>query len=67
MNYLRIGSHDSVDEARQQAINIKASYANLLDAAFVIRQAPKVILSISISAPSVRSAMVNAIATCCWQ
>lgn len=40
MNYLRIGSHDSVDEARQQAINIKASYATLLDAAFVIRQAP---------------------------
>ncbi|MGC6485946.1 MAG: hypothetical protein ACON4P_09790 [Candidatus Puniceispirillales bacterium] len=40
MNYLRIGSHDTIDEARQQAINIKASYTTLLDAAFIIRQNP---------------------------
>ena len=41
MNYLRIGSHDSIDEARQQAINIKASYGSFLDAAFIIRQSPE--------------------------
>lgn len=40
MNYLRIGSHDTTDEARQQAINIKSSYPSFLDAAFIIRQNP---------------------------
>lgn len=37
MNYLRIGTHDNIDQARQQAINLKASYAQYLDASFIIR------------------------------
>ena len=41
MNYLRIGSHDNIDEARQQAINLKSSYGQYLDASFIIRQGLK--------------------------
>ena len=41
MNYLRIGSHDNLDEARQQAINLKSSYGQYLDASFIIRQGLK--------------------------
>ena len=41
MNYLRIGSHDSIDDARQQAINLKSSYGQYLDASFIIRQGLK--------------------------
>ncbi|MCE2517193.1 MAG: hypothetical protein J4F41_05010 [Alphaproteobacteria bacterium] len=38
MNYLRIGTHKTIDEARQQAINLKASYSEFFDASFIIRQ-----------------------------
>ena len=41
MNYLRIGSHENIDEARQQAINLKSSYGQYLDASFIIRQGLK--------------------------
>ena len=37
MNYLRLGSHDSADGARQQAINLVAMVAPYLDTAFIIR------------------------------
>ncbi len=40
MNYLRIGSHASIDDARQQAINLKSSFGEFLDASFVIRTSP---------------------------
>lgn len=40
MSYLRIGTHSSTDEAMQQAINLKASIAEYLDAALIIREAP---------------------------
>lgn len=38
MNYLRIGTHKTIDDARQQAINLKASYSEYLDSSFIIRQ-----------------------------
>ena len=41
MNYLRIGNHENIDEARQQAINLKSSYGQYLDASFIIRQGLK--------------------------
>ena len=41
MNYLRIGSHDSLDAARQQAINLKSSYGQYFDSSFIIRQGLK--------------------------
>ncbi len=37
LNYLRIGHHPDIDTARQQAINLKSSYGDYLDASFVIR------------------------------
>ena len=37
MNYLRIGSHADLDDARQQAINLKSSYGPYFDSSFVIR------------------------------
>ena len=37
LNYLRIGSHPTLDDARQQAINLKSSYGDYLDASFIIR------------------------------
>lgn len=41
MNYLRIGNHENIDDARQQAINLKSSYGQYLDASFIIRQGLK--------------------------
>lgn len=37
-NYLRIGTHQSIEEARQQAINLKSSYTEFLDTSFIIRR-----------------------------
>jgi hypothetical protein len=37
-NYLRIGTHSSIDDARQQAINLKSSHGEYLDTSFVIRR-----------------------------
>ncbi len=37
LNYLRIGHHPDIDTAKQQAINLKSSYGDYLDASFVIR------------------------------
>ena len=37
MNYLRIGSHPNLEDARQQAINLKASFGQYFDASFIIR------------------------------
>ena len=40
MNYLRIGSHPNLEDARQQAINLKASFGEYFDASFIIRTSP---------------------------
>lgn len=39
LNYLRIGTHPSLDDARQQAINLKSSFNPYLDASLIIREA----------------------------
>lgn len=40
MNYLRIGSHPNLEDARQQAINLKSSFGEYFDASFIIRTSP---------------------------
>lgn len=39
LNYLRIGTHPSIDDAQQQAINLKSSFIDFLDASLIIREA----------------------------